>query len=78
MPPYWDKSPPYTYPNPTRYFFNFLIISFIFIKNKCFSDVIWNLKSEKKKFAKGFEPMSIASKGLYESRFTICTTRADA
>ncbi len=37
-----DKSPPYTYPNPTRYFIcNFLIVSFIFIKNKCFSDVIW-------------------------------------
>ncbi len=33
MPPYWDKSPTYTYPNPTWYFiFNFLIISFIFIK----------------------------------------------
>ncbi len=36
------QSPPYTYPNPTRYFiFNLLIISFIFIENKCLSDVIW-------------------------------------
>ncbi len=43
------QSPPYTYPNPRRYFiFNFMIISFIFIKNKCLSDVIWDLKREKK------------------------------
>ncbi len=57
-------SPPYTYPNPTRYFiFNFLVISFIFIENKCFSDVIWNLKREKKSSPKGrFELGSIASK----------------
>ncbi len=43
MPPDWgNKAHPYTYPNPTRYFiFNFLIISFIFIENKCLSDVIW-------------------------------------
>ncbi len=34
-------SPPYTYPNPTRYFiFNFLIISLIFIENKCLSNKI--------------------------------------
>ncbi len=54
------------YPNPTRYFiFNLLINSFIFIKNKCFSDVIWNLKREKKSSSKGgFEPGSIASKGV--------------
>ncbi len=50
MPPYWDNK---ALPTPTQYFiFNFLIISFIFIKNKCFSDVIWNLKREEKKFAK--------------------------
>ncbi len=29
--------------NPTQYFIlNFLVISFIFIENKLFSDVIWN------------------------------------
>ncbi len=39
------QSPPYTYPTP-YFIFNFLIISFIFIENKCFSDVIWNLKRE--------------------------------
>ncbi len=28
--------PPYTYPNPTRYFiFNFFIFYLIFIENKC-------------------------------------------
>ncbi len=37
-------------PSPTRYFiFNFLIISFIFIENKCLYDAIWDLKSERKK-----------------------------
>uniref|UniRef100_A0A671PR30 Arrestin C-terminal-like domain-containing protein n=1 Tax=Sinocyclocheilus anshuiensis TaxID=1608454 RepID=A0A671PR30_9TELE len=46
FPPY----PPYTYPNPTRYFiFNFLIISLIFIENKCLYDVIRDLKREGKK-----------------------------
>ncbi len=30
----------------------FLIISLIFIENKCFSDGIWNLKREKKNFVK--------------------------
>ncbi len=33
-----NPSPPT--PNPTRYLFNFLFISFIFIKNKCFSVVM--------------------------------------
>ncbi len=48
---------------PTRYFIsNFFIISLIFIKNKCFPDVIWNLKKEKKSYPKdGFKPESIAS-----------------
>ncbi len=50
-------SPPYTYPTPTpplphTFIFNFLIISFIFIENKYFSDVIWNLKRERKKLVK--------------------------
>ncbi len=39
--------------HPTWYFnCNFLIMSLIVIKNKCFSDVIWNLKREEKKLAK--------------------------
>ncbi len=48
MPPYWDNiSTPYTYPNPTQYFiFNFSIIFFIFIENKCLSYVIWALKRD--------------------------------
>ncbi len=54
------------YPNPTRYFiFNLLINSFIFIKNKCF--LMWSeiWKREKKSSSKGgFEPGSIASKGV--------------
>ncbi len=45
MPPYCDKSPPYTYPNPTRYFiFNFLIMSFIFLTN---AFLMWFEKGEK-------------------------------
>ncbi len=44
-----QQSPPYTYPNPTWYFiFNLLIISFLFIENKCVSDAIWDLKRQKK------------------------------
>ncbi len=36
-------------PNPTSYFiFNFSIISFIFIENKCLTDVTWDMKREKK------------------------------
>ncbi len=45
-----QQSPPYTYPNPTRYFiFNFLIISLIFIENKnsCGSVVEHCVSSEK-------------------------------
>ncbi len=43
-----QESPPCTYPNPTRYFiFNFLIISFIFIENKCLFEAIWDLKQRK-------------------------------
>ncbi len=42
------QSPPYIYPNPTRYFiFNILIISFIFIENKCLSDAIWDFEKGK-------------------------------
>ncbi len=63
MPPYWDNK---SLPTPTRYFiFNFLIISFIFIGNKCLSDAIWDLKREKKSLAKGgFELGSIALKSM--------------
>ncbi len=43
------QSPPYTYSNPTQYFiFNFLIIYFICIENKCLSGAIWDLKRRKK------------------------------
>ncbi len=43
MPPYWDnKALPH----------NFLIISFIFIENKCFCDVIWNYEKVEKNFAR--------------------------
>ncbi len=43
MPPYWDnKALPH----------NFLIIYFIFIENKCFSDVIWNFLKGEKNFVK--------------------------
>ncbi len=71
--------PSYTYTNPTRYFIlTFLVISFIFIENKCFSDVIWNLKREKKSSAKGrFEPGTIASIWALGTHFTICATQAD-
>ncbi len=43
----------YTYPNPNQYFIlKMLIISFIFIENKCLSDAIWDLKKGEKKLAK--------------------------
>ncbi len=73
MSPYRDNK---ALPNPTRYFiFNFLIISFIFIENKCLSDAIWDLKREKKSSAKGeFELGSIVSKSMC---FTIYATEAD-
>ncbi len=49
MPPYWDDKALPTYHNPTQYFIlNFLIISFIFIENKCLSNVIWDWKGRKK------------------------------
>ncbi len=54
------QSPPYTYPNPTRCFiFNFLIISFNFIENKCLSRCDMRFeKGEKSEF----ELRSIVSK----------------
>ncbi len=47
---YWDNKalPTPTLTLPDTFIFNFLVISFIFIENKCFSGVIWNLKREKK------------------------------
>ncbi len=52
---YWDNK---ALPTPTRYIiFYFLVIS-IFIENKCFSDVIWNVKMEKKSLQKRVEPGS--------------------
>ncbi len=66
MPPYWDNKA------LTRYFiFNFLIISFIFIENKCLSDVIWDLKRGKKG---EFELGSIVSES---TRLTIYATETD-
>ncbi len=43
MPPYWDNN---ALPH------NFLTLYFIFIENKCFSDVIWNFEKGEKNFAK--------------------------
>ncbi len=42
MPPYWDNKalPTPTLTLPDTFIFNFLIISFIFIENKCLSDAI--------------------------------------
>ncbi len=41
MPPMGQQSPPYTYLTlPDTFIFNFLIISFIVIENKCLSDAI--------------------------------------
>ncbi len=50
MPPYWDNKalPTPTLTLPDTLFSTFLIISFIFIENKCLSDAIWYLKREKK------------------------------
>ncbi len=53
MPPYWDNkalpTPTLTLPDT---FSTFWLFPSFLLKNKCFSDVIWNLKREKKKFAK--------------------------
>ncbi len=38
---------------PNTFIFNILIISFIFIENKCLSYAIWDLKREKKKLNSG-------------------------
>ncbi len=78
MPPYWDNKalPTPTLTLPDTFIFNFLIISFIFIENKCLSDAIWDLKREKKSSAKGrIELGSIASKSM---RSTIYTAETDA
>ncbi len=50
MPPYWDNKalPTPTLTLPNTFILTFLIISFIFIENKCLSDAIWDLKREKK------------------------------
>ncbi len=69
----------YTYPNPTRYFiFNLLIISLIFIENKCHYDAIRDLKREKKKVRQkvGSNHWLIASK-RHDTQFTICASGAD-
>ncbi len=60
------KNPDRSIPT-TRYFiFNFSIIFFIFIENKYLSDVIWDLKRERKSLAKGrIKLRSIGSKKAY-------------
>ncbi len=74
MPPYWVNK---ALPTPTltlsdTFIFNFLIISFIFIENKCLSDAIW--EKEKESSAKGgFELGSIASKSMHLTHYTIET-----
>ncbi len=78
MPPYWYNKalPTPTLTLPDTFIFNFLIISFIFIENKCLSDAIWDLKRDKKSSAKGgLELWSIASKRM---SLTIYATEADA
>ncbi len=74
MPPYWDNkalpTPTLTLPDT---FFNFLIISLIFIENKCLSDAIWDLKRQKKSLAKG--GLELASKSMH---LTIYATETDA
>ncbi len=57
------------------FIFNFLIISFIFIENKCHSDEIWDLKRVEKKVWQKAGSRSIASNSM---RFTIYTTETDA
>ncbi len=77
MPPYCDKAlPTPTLTLPDTLIFNFFIISFIFISNKCLSDAIWDLKREKKSSAKGrLEPWLIALKYMC---FTTYTTETEA
>ncbi len=75
MPSYWDNKslPTSTLTLPDTFIFNFLIISFIFIENKCLSDATWDLK---KSSAKGrLELGSIASKTMC---LTIYATETDS
>ncbi len=73
----WDNK---ALPSPTltlhdTFIFHCLIISLIFIENKCLSDAIWDLKREKKSSAKGgFELGLIASKSMH---FTIYATETN-
>ncbi len=78
MPPYWDNKalPTGTLTLPDTFIFNFLIISLIFIENKCLSDAIYDLKRPKKNVALGgLELGSIASKSLC---FSVYATETDA
>ncbi len=77
MPPYWDNKalPTPTLTLPDTFILNFLIISFIFIENKCLSDAICDLKREKKSLAKGGVDLgSIPSKSML---LTIYATEID-
>ncbi len=64
MPPYWDNN---ALPH------NFLILYFIFIENKCFSDVFW--KGRKKLCQK--VDLSRSRQNVKKHTFTISTTRTD-
>ncbi len=68
----------YTNPNHTQNFiFNFSIISFIFIENKCLSDEIWDLQRKKKKFGiRRIQTRVNHIKNNYGTHFTIYATGA--
>ncbi len=76
MPPYWDNKalPTPTLTLPWYFIFNFLIISFIFIENKCLSDAIWDLKREKKVRQKAG---SNSGRSRQKAHLTIYATETD-
>ncbi len=65
MPPYWNNKALPTTTLTDTFIFNFLIISFILIKKKCYSDVIW--KGRKKSSNPGRWHQK-----EYDTRFTTC------
>ena len=76
IPPYWYNK---ALPTPTLYFiFTFLIISLIFVENKCLYDVIQDLKREKKKvWQKGGSNSGQLHQKAKAKHLTACATRAD-
>ncbi len=71
MPPYLDNKalPIPTLTLPDTFIFNFLIISFIFVENKCLSGTIWDLERDWQKV------YSNSSKSMH---LTIYPTETDA